>query len=377
MIRDAALFERFERDVEAILDARARSHARRARALLSDQGGGRRPGRARGRPADDPELRPHDGPRDRDAAAATASCSTARRWRSGWSSRRGVPRRWDSPPLGSPTASRRCCERAGLPTALPDLPRRAYLDALRVDKKRKDEHVRFVALRELGKVEIVPLPPARDRAARHSGSRAMKRRDADGGAEMEVAESLGGYRAPMRSPSRAEEQRRAGDPEAALARPKDRLARAIPHRPRARAAVALALLDLGRDAEARRLLTALIHGADAASESADRIRRPRRRELERAFDDASPEPDAMHDANEVAFEAMRARRAARARGRSGLPVPDAHDGVAARTAGRRATRPARFAETISANERVAPRSGRRQRRRIADPRALARAVATR
>jgi len=51
-------------------------------------------------------------------------------------------------------------QRAGLPTALPDLPRRAYLEALRVDKKRKDEHVRFIALRELGKVEIVPLLPA-------------------------------------------------------------------------------------------------------------------------------------------------------------------------------------------------------------------------
>jgi 3-dehydroquinate synthase len=51
-------------------------------------------------------------------------------------------------------------QRAGLPTAMPDLPRRAYLDALRVDKKRKDEHVRFIALRELGKVEIVPLLPA-------------------------------------------------------------------------------------------------------------------------------------------------------------------------------------------------------------------------
>jgi 3-dehydroquinate synthase len=51
-------------------------------------------------------------------------------------------------------------QRADLPTTLPDLPRRAYLDALRVDKKRKDEHVRFIALRELGKVEIVPLLPA-------------------------------------------------------------------------------------------------------------------------------------------------------------------------------------------------------------------------
>jgi len=51
-------------------------------------------------------------------------------------------------------------QRAGLPTEPPDLPRRAYLDALRVDKKRRDEHVRFIAVRELGKAEIVSLLPA-------------------------------------------------------------------------------------------------------------------------------------------------------------------------------------------------------------------------
>jgi len=50
--------------------------------------------------------------------------------------------------------------RAGLPTAVPDLPRRAYLDALRVDKKRRDAHVRFVVLRDLGQADIVPLTPA-------------------------------------------------------------------------------------------------------------------------------------------------------------------------------------------------------------------------
>ena len=51
-------------------------------------------------------------------------------------------------------------QRAGLPTAVPDLPRRAYLDALRVDKKRRDAHVRFVVLRDLGQADIVPLTPA-------------------------------------------------------------------------------------------------------------------------------------------------------------------------------------------------------------------------
>ncbi len=50
--------------------------------------------------------------------------------------------------------------RLGLPTELPEFPRKAYLDALRVDKKRRDAQIRFVALRGIGKAEIVPLTPA-------------------------------------------------------------------------------------------------------------------------------------------------------------------------------------------------------------------------
>jgi len=50
--------------------------------------------------------------------------------------------------------------RLGLPVALPAHPRRAYLQALRVDKKRRDSHIRYVALREIGRAEIVPLTPA-------------------------------------------------------------------------------------------------------------------------------------------------------------------------------------------------------------------------
>jgi 3-dehydroquinate synthase len=49
--------------------------------------------------------------------------------------------------------------RAGLPTELPDFPRRAYLQALRVDKKKREARIRFVALRGIGQVEIVPLLP--------------------------------------------------------------------------------------------------------------------------------------------------------------------------------------------------------------------------
>ena len=49
--------------------------------------------------------------------------------------------------------------RAGLPTELPDFPRRAYLQALRVAKKKREARIRFVALRGIGGVEIVPLLP--------------------------------------------------------------------------------------------------------------------------------------------------------------------------------------------------------------------------
>jgi len=50
-------------------------------------------------------------------------------------------------------------ERLGLPTALPRHPRRAYLAALSVDKKKRDSRIRFIALREIGRAEAVPLLP--------------------------------------------------------------------------------------------------------------------------------------------------------------------------------------------------------------------------
>jgi 3-dehydroquinate synthase len=60
-------------------------------------------------------------------------------------------------PAGTADRLERLLARAGLPTALPDFPRRAYLDALRVDKKRRGDHLRFVVLREIGRAETVPL----------------------------------------------------------------------------------------------------------------------------------------------------------------------------------------------------------------------------
>lgn len=67
-------------------------------------------------------------------------------------------------------------QRAGLPTEPPALPRRAYLDALRVDKKRQDAHVRFVVLRALGEADVVPLTPAEILPPGFGSGRATKQR---------------------------------------------------------------------------------------------------------------------------------------------------------------------------------------------------------
>jgi 3-dehydroquinate synthase len=49
--------------------------------------------------------------------------------------------------------------RAGLPAELPTFDRGAYLEALRVDKKRQDSRIRFVVLRQVGRAETRPLTP--------------------------------------------------------------------------------------------------------------------------------------------------------------------------------------------------------------------------
>jgi 3-dehydroquinate synthase len=68
-------------------------------------------------------------------------------------------------PAGTAERLRALCGRFGLPTALPAFPRSAYLAALRVDKKRKDAHVRFVVLRGIGRATTVPMRPAEIAAA--------------------------------------------------------------------------------------------------------------------------------------------------------------------------------------------------------------------
>ncbi|NNL66071.1 MAG: 3-dehydroquinate synthase, partial [Myxococcales bacterium] len=66
--------------------------------------------------------------------------------------------------------------RLELETELPGFPRSAYLKALRVDKKRKDAHIRFVVLRRIGAAETVPLTPAEVYPPRRGPSQRPKRR---------------------------------------------------------------------------------------------------------------------------------------------------------------------------------------------------------
>ncbi len=60
---------------------------------------------------------------------------------------------------------------AELPTELPDYPRKAYLEAIRVDKKRTASRIRFVVLRSLGRATTVPLSPAEILPARRKVDR--------------------------------------------------------------------------------------------------------------------------------------------------------------------------------------------------------------
>ena len=62
-------------------------------------------------------------------------------------------------PAGTAERIRSLLLRFGLPSELPNHPRKAYLDALRVDKKMANSKIRFVALRGIGRAETVPLTP--------------------------------------------------------------------------------------------------------------------------------------------------------------------------------------------------------------------------
>jgi 3-dehydroquinate synthase len=63
-------------------------------------------------------------------------------------------------PRGTAERLEALLQRFGLPTRLPDHPRKAYLEALRVDKKSRDERIRYIVLRRIGRAEAVELKPA-------------------------------------------------------------------------------------------------------------------------------------------------------------------------------------------------------------------------
>jgi 3-dehydroquinate synthase len=62
-------------------------------------------------------------------------------------------------PAGTAERIRSLVVRFGLPSELPNHPRSAYLDALRVDKKMVNSKIGFVVLRGIGRAETVPLAP--------------------------------------------------------------------------------------------------------------------------------------------------------------------------------------------------------------------------
>ena len=66
--------------------------------------------------------------------------------------------------------------RFGLPVVPPDFPRRAYLEALRVDKKTRDSSIRFVVLEGIGRARTLPLRPEEVAAGLPAGRSASRRR---------------------------------------------------------------------------------------------------------------------------------------------------------------------------------------------------------
>ena len=82
----------------------------------------------------------------------------------------------DLAPAGTADRIRDLLSRLDLDTELPGFPRSAYLSALRVDKKRRDAHIRFVVLRRIGAAETVPLTPAEVYPPRRGPSQRRTRR---------------------------------------------------------------------------------------------------------------------------------------------------------------------------------------------------------
>jgi len=82
----------------------------------------------------------------------------------------------DVAPAGTARRIEALVARLGMETELPALPRRAYLEALRVDKKRTEAHIRFVVLRRIGAADTVPLTPSEVYPPRPGSNRRRPRR---------------------------------------------------------------------------------------------------------------------------------------------------------------------------------------------------------
>jgi hypothetical protein len=101
----------------------------------------------------------------------------------------------------------------------------------------------------------------------------------------------------------AERLRRDGSPQAALEHARAGLA-SRPHHVAGRVALALALFDLERREEARRELESIIRVTQELAEVATPLPELADEEVERAFDEAAPESDAMLDAEYIAMKAV-------------------------------------------------------------------------
>ncbi len=105
--------------------------------------------------------------------------------------------------------------------------------------------------------------------------------------------------------ARAERERRAGDADAALRTARQGLA-ADPRHTAGRVAAGLALLDLGRVAEARSELEAIVRVADTVAHDDAPLSDLAEAEVDSAFEAAAPEEESMLDAEGIALQAVTA-----------------------------------------------------------------------
>jgi 3-dehydroquinate synthase len=175
---DAALFERLERDAEALLDldsrvllpVLARACAIKAEVVrLDEKEAGVRMllnlGHTMGHAVE--TLQGYRGVLHGEAVSMGMAYAARR------SEELGLA------PEGTAVRLESLLLRFGLPVEIPQRPRKAYLEALKVDKKSRDSRIRYIVLRGIGRAEAVSLTPAEilpaGRARRAHGSRGGSR----------------------------------------------------------------------------------------------------------------------------------------------------------------------------------------------------------